>query len=667
MKSGTAPLGVLLCAFAMQQGAVAQHRADSIGTRNHLLTTVTVEAQAMPAAAMGTAPVQTMDGIRMADLGLQSVADAAMRFAGTNVRDYGGIGGLKTVSVRNMGATHTAVSYDGIVVSNTQAGPVDIGMFAIENVGSVSLAVGQPDDMLQSARACASAAVLDIGRARPSIGRRQTKAGLNLRGGSFGYATAGLVLARCTADSSVISANAGYCRADGIYPFRLVNGQQTTTERRTNSDVGTWHAEVDASHALGPRARMEATAFGYDSRRGLPGAVRLYNSQSDERMHERHLFVQTTCEHDAAPRWQMKYRAKYTFSGNRYEDFGAEYPDGRIEENYRQNELYASAAARWTAAPWLTAGAAQDMAVASLWSDLAECPMPTRYASTTAARLRGSWARATADLMLVATLVTDRVEKGERPRDKRNLAPSVGLRLRPWDVTALYVRALCKSTYRIPTFNDLYYYRMGNRTVRPEKAVEYNLGLAWHGALPAVGGRLTITADVYHNDVKDKIVAFPGTYVWRTVNYGRARIRGIDATVSAGIGLGRAARLDVDASGTVQEAVDVEPTSATHGCQLAYTPKRNGSVQGVLTVARWSVGYSLTAVGKRYYMAQNKPEYQIKGYTEQSVSIAHRRSWGRTSVRLQAEVRNMADRQYEVVKFYPMPGRAFNVNANINF
>ena len=33
--------------------------------------------------------------------------------------------------------------------------------------------------------------------------------------------------------------------------------------------------------------------------------------------------------------------------------------------------------------------------------------------------------------------------------------------------------------YRAPTFNDLYYLRMGNTNLRPERADQYNLGLTW--------------------------------------------------------------------------------------------------------------------------------------------------------------------------------------------
>ena len=86
---------------------------------------VTVTARKSPVRVSAAMPVQAISGESMSELGIQNMADAVRRFAGTNVRDYGGIGGLKTVSVRNMGAEHTGVSYDGAPVSNCQGGQKD--------------------------------------------------------------------------------------------------------------------------------------------------------------------------------------------------------------------------------------------------------------------------------------------------------------------------------------------------------------------------------------------------------------------------------------------------------------------------------------------------------------------------------------------------------------
>lgn len=77
----------------------------------------------------------------------------------------------------------------------------------------------------------------------------------------------------------------------------------------------------------------------------------------------------------------------------------------------------------------------------------------------------------------------------------------------------------------MPTFNDLYYYRLGNRSLRPEKANEYNMGITWSRSFSSFLNYLSVTVDGYYNDVTDKIVAFPTTYAWKMANYGKFMLR----------------------------------------------------------------------------------------------------------------------------------------------
>lgn len=121
----------LLCSFLLLPLEIqAQEKGDSITGKVHKIDEVTVTARRPLAKVTTGSPVQLINKEDIKNLGLQNMADAVRRFAGTNVRDYGGIGGLKTVSIRNLGAAHTAVSYDGVVVSNSQAGQIDIGRFS---------------------------------------------------------------------------------------------------------------------------------------------------------------------------------------------------------------------------------------------------------------------------------------------------------------------------------------------------------------------------------------------------------------------------------------------------------------------------------------------------------------------------------------------------------
>ena len=79
--------------------------------------------------------------------------------------------------------------------------------------------------------------------------------------------------------------------------------------------------------------------------------------------------------------------------------------------------------------------------------------------------------------------------------------------------------------YRAPTFNDLYYLRVGNTNLRPERADQYNLGLTWNGTFGKEGaGWLSATLDGYYNSVEDKIVARPTLFIWKMMNIGKVQI-----------------------------------------------------------------------------------------------------------------------------------------------
>ena len=86
---------------------------------------------------------QTLKGAELQDLNALSVADALRYFAGVQIKDYGGVGGIKTINVRSMGSQHTAVYYNGVQLGNAQNGQVDLGRFSLDNMEQIDLFNGQ--------------------------------------------------------------------------------------------------------------------------------------------------------------------------------------------------------------------------------------------------------------------------------------------------------------------------------------------------------------------------------------------------------------------------------------------------------------------------------------------------------------------------------------------
>lgn len=70
------------------------------------LDEVTVTAQSYK----DVIPAQTLKGKELDGLRSHSVADALRYFSGVQLKDYGGVGGLKTVNIRSMGTNHMGVT-----------------------------------------------------------------------------------------------------------------------------------------------------------------------------------------------------------------------------------------------------------------------------------------------------------------------------------------------------------------------------------------------------------------------------------------------------------------------------------------------------------------------------------------------------------------------------
>lgn len=659
----------LFCMGANLLPAQGVTGGDTIAGKVHQIEKVTVTARRMPNRVVSSVPVQTMSQQDISRLGIQDMADAVRRFAGANVKDYGGIGGLKTVSIRNMGAAHTAVSYDGVVVSNCQAGQIDIGRFSLDNMETISMSIGQNDDLLQSARLFASAGVLAISTEKPSLADKRYDIKAQVKTGSFGYVSPYLKYSQRTGKNTLFSLDGDFMHFDGDYPFVLTNGKYKTDEKRINSDVMSWHTEANLFHAFDEGSDLRVKGHYYQSYRGLPGAIVLYNSESNERLWDKNAFVQAQYRKSFSGKWKLQAQGKYNYSWNKYRDEGAEYADGYVIDRYTQHEYYVSASVLYTPFRGIYLSAAQDLAANTLRSNMPECTFPVRFTSLSVLRAKYAVSRFSIDAALLNTFITESVEHGSKPENLRRLSPSVSLNYKPWEEEEFFIRAMYKNTFRVPTFNDLYYYRMGNRNLKSEKAEEFNMGITWMKQNPGnLEGYVSVTADAYYNGVRDKIVAFPTTYVWKMQNYGKASVTGVDVTGAAGITLTEGYTLSASAGYTFQKAVDLtNPDAKNYKDQLPYTPRHGGNVSASIETPWVTLGYGMVAVGKRYYQAQNIPVNEVGRYADHTLSLSRVFRLKECKLRLQGDIVNLADSQYDVIKYYPMPGRSWRITISINY
>jgi len=637
-------------------------------TTYRTLSEVEVVEKARPSVTREGTPLQLMNRVEIERLGIRDLSEAVKRFAGVAVKDYGGIGGLKTVSVRSLGAQHTAVSYDGVTITDAQSGQVDISRFSLDNVEAVSLSIGQTDDIFQTARMYASAGALQIRTSKPDFTVRPFRVHAQIRGGSFGLFNPYLKYEQKLTDKWSATLDGDFLRADGQYPFTLTNVSQKEELKRKNSDIKTGRVEANIFGQLGKTGRLHTKIYYFDSERGLPGSVVLYNDYAGERLWDRNAFAQIHYENRWNKRFALQARLKYNYAWNKYVDENNKYESGRQEDRYTQNEYYTSVSALYTLAERLSFSLAEDFFINTLDNTLPNSPLPTRYSSLTAVAAQYKDPRLTMTASLLGTFITEHVESGDRPNDRKRLSPSISASWRILPGHNWRVRASYKDIFRIPTFNDMYYLRIGNTNLKPERASQYNVGLTWSEQPASLISQISLSADAYYNRVHDKIVALPTMFIWKMMNFGEVSIKGLDINGAVSFPLPRHIELYVQGNYTYQKAIDITSSTAkNYRHQIPYTPRHAGTAS-LSVINPWiNITYNLSAVGDRYALPQNIQDNLIKGYIEQGLSVNREFKLNAYRIRLQGEILNLANIDYDIIQYYPMPGRSWRLSLHIYY
>lgn len=619
-----------------------------------------------------TAPLQILSQKKLASLNALQVSDAVKFFSGVTVKDYGGIGGLKTVSVRSLGAAHTAVSYNGMTLSDCQNGQIDIGRLSLENVDMLSLANGQSDQIFQAARLFASAAVLNIRTSTPKFEENRPVNGkLAMRGGSFGLLNPSAHVNVRLGDRWSMHVDGEWLYSNGQYPYLLHYGSAGTDsvsrERRQNTDVNNLRAEAMFYGSFSDTDEMQVQVYYYGSERGLPGATIYYNTLnfSSQRLWDNTCFAQVHYKKDW-DKWAFRVDGKYNFGYTRYLDPTMLNSAGREENTYRQQEYYVSAGGLYKIIPNLSVSLNTDAFVNTLWADLTDFSFPMRYSWLTALAVKYVSNRVLATGSLLATLTEEQVRNGQSADIPFRLSPYASVSVQPFGRVDLRVRAFYKNIFRLPTFNDLYYGRIGNPDLKPETTNQYNLGLTYSVRIGHYVPLLSFTADAYHNDVRDKIVAFPSKniYTWTMLNYGKVSINGLDLTGEAAFYPWEKIGLSIGGTYTYQRALNVtDPDSREYGHQIPYTPRVSGSGKAALETPWVNLAYSVVWSGHRYAVNQNYAENRVPGYSDHSLSASRTFHIGRMELACSVECLNLGGKNYEVVRYFPMPGRSWRASV----
>ena len=581
------------------------------------------------------------------------VADVLRRFTGVQVKDYGGVGGLKTVNVRSLGSEHVGVFLDGIQVDNAQNMQVDLGRFSTEGIGAVTLYNGQKTSRLQTAKEYAAGASVHLESAVPAVSGGHVR----LLGGTLGTVNPSVLWDRRLSRRLMLR-TADFLYSAGRYPYPCFD----TTLVRENGDIRSLRLEAQLFGRV-REGQWQLHVYSYGSERGFPGPVIRRGASfpfSAERQADQDLFIQGGWTQEWTERYGTALRFKYANNDTHYNTHPEKNPMALpYNLHYRQQSGYLSIAQSFViAGPW-SADLSTDVQHNALASDVGQFVTPRRTTFTGALATRVVWEKFRAAAQVVYQGAWDNFDTY-----RGSWMPSVSLFWAP--LRWLEADAFVKKTCRLPSFNDLYYSVVGNASLVPEAALQ--TGADVRLAFQPGAWQLELRVSPYYNRVSNKIVAIPtlSQFRWTMLNIGLVDILGSDVKASASWHSG-----PWRASGTLrytfQQALDHStPGSQTWGNQIPYIPRHSGSISIGFGWKDLAFTWDSSFTGVRWSRTANTPDYYLAPWSLSSAAARYMLHFpGQRALQLGVTIDNVFNTPYQIVQGYPMPG--LNAQFSIAF
>ena len=622
-------------------------------------------------------PAQSLKNADLQRLNSQSIADALRFFSGIQLKDYGGVGGIKTVDIRSMGTHHLGIFYDGIELGNAQNGQIDLGQFSLDNIDEISLYNGQKSAIFQPASDFGNAGSVYIRTRKPRFtDGKSYNVKLKAKYGSSDLVRLSALWEQRLSSAVSTSLNAEHLTSSGKYKFnyRRVSASGVvaydTTAVRQNGDIRADRIDFNVNGIL-QRGYWNTKVYFYNSQRGIPGAIVNNVWRRGERQSDLNFFVQNRFQKDITDRFSTQWLAKYAFYRTHY--VNKDTTQLPADNRFWQQEFYLSTSNAYEILPNWSISASYDFRWNKLNADTYRFVFPTRFSNMISLatafearfiRIQGS---VLASFIHDKLHPTTRLMPGMKATDNiTKFTPALFIDFPIIDKatngasTKLSVRTFAKRSFRMPTFNDLYYTDLGNSNLKPESATQYDLGVVFN---KQYNGHLLknvqFQADGYYNTIHDKIIAYPKgqQFRWTMLNLGRVHIMGID--VMGAIALQPINDLVVTArlQYTYQDARDVTNASDVfYKDQIPYIPYNSGSAIVNLAYHNWTLNYSFIYSGKRYNQQENIPNNYMQPWYTSDVSLQYDFKAFGTKCRAMLEVNNILNQKYDVILNYPMPG-----------
>jgi len=599
-----------------------------------------------------------IDALSPDDLG-----ELLKKIPGANVKSFGGLGGLKTVSIRGLGSQHTNFVMDGFSLMNTQTGAVNLSQIQLDNVESIIVQRGESSELMLpvSAQLFSNAIVVQTTQSTPP--KKLVQLRLNSKIGSFGQMDHHL-LAIVGTDKLYGGAFIKYRKADGDYNYKIKNHTSEISGTRKNNDFSDLHAGANIHITLAKRHSINAHFQIMEVDQGLPGAVVLYNDFAKQRLFTTN--NQFKIDYTGGIK-NLNYRFYWSRSRDSIHYFDPTYLNsaGELSSSYVNVSQNFGA----TLSQKLAKNSTLNFGTEEVYSDLHSLESleakPTRWHNLSFVKATYSWNKFLFIGQLGSQYVHEINNSGGAAKSFFRVNPYAEVRKEIGKKYSAY--AYYRNSFRMPNFNELYYNNIGNQDLKPEDAHQLAIGnsITLFNSQKFYFG---IQLGGYYHVVENMILAIPtkNLFVWSIQNIGKNQITGADVILSVSWKISNSWRTNLTANYAFQQSLDLsDKNSPSYRNQIAYVPQHIANIDWTLNYKIIGLSFSVFYSSNRYALNENILANEIDQFATFDIALFSKFNIGNNNkIRLQLTMKNVLDNQYVFVKNFVMPGRNYLISFN---
>lgn len=545
--------------------------------------------------------------------------------SGIYIRNYGGEGGIRSVSIRGNTASQTAIFYNGFKLNSAQNGMFDLSNFSLEFIDEIN--INRSGNSVMSGGNSAGGSIniqnnADLGFAS------------NISFGSFDSKSIAINYGDNFSDL-FLELESNYRNSLGNFPYDQFNGENNVSVLRQNARAEKFNFSLKAEKQMGEILIRSEIGNWYNFREIPSPAISTSSFKSDSRLENITSYGLINIYYNNIDfgfqfkNDDMKYRDKisgevnFGFPESNY--FTDEY---QFFSNYYTNIYQTNILVRF------------DGIYTNLIGNMADPNALGNYDRTQI----GASLSTNSQILDIKNLILKLGGRLEYFSDLNNfISFNTGLNYRINDF--IFDFNLSRN-YRPPAFNEMYYLNFGNLDLKAETSYNTDLGITWNY------GIFEIRSSIFYSDISDQIVAVPASPIlWSAQNF--------DQTVN--YGLENSIQLDWNIFNFIfnyTRQISIDPETEI---QLPYQPEE--VIYSAASLDYNDLKFTISSDYSSFrFILKNNTQNFLESYLLINMNIEFELN---KNFHLLFFANNIFNQSYEIINNFPMPGINIEIKVQV--